>query len=122
MSSEMYKQQILELYREPENKGHLNNHTHENFRNNPLCGDEIKMEILTKDNKIEDIKFSGEGCAISTATASLITDKVKGLSIEETKSLTKEDILDLLGIEVSETRLKCALLPLETIKGAFENA
>jgi nitrogen fixation NifU-like protein len=87
---------------------------------NTLCGDRIGMAIKlgTKNNKqrtIEDVKFMGEGCAVSLATASMLTEKVKGLSIGAVKKLKKEDILKLLGIELTPTRLKCALLPLEVL-------
>lgn len=117
---DMYTEIILDLYKNPRNKGHLDNPTHENERNNPICGDELKIQLMIDDNKINDIKFSGQGCAISQASASLLTDKIKNLSIEEAKSLNKDTILDLLHIPISPGRLKCALLCLDTLKGALE--
>jgi|TARA_B100001971_G_C18172363_1_gene527913 nitrogen fixation NifU-like protein len=117
----MYTEIILDLYKNPRNKGQLKNPTHESERNNPLCGDEIKLQLQVKNNQIKDVKFSGNGCAISQASASLLTDKLKNLPIEEAKSLNKETVLDLLHIPISPARMKCALLSLETLKEALEN-
>jgi nitrogen fixation NifU-like protein len=119
---DMYTENILDLFKNPKNKGHLENPTHENSRNNPLCGDEITIQLVIEDNKIKEIKFSGQGCAISQASTSMITDKIKDMSIEQVKSLNKEDILEMLHIPISPGRLKCALLSLDTVKGALENA
>ncbi len=119
---DMYTEIILDLYKNPKNKGPLENHTHENHRNNPLCGDEISIQLIVENNKIKDIKFQGQGCAISQASASLVTDKIKNMPIEDVKNLNTDDVLELLHIPISPGRLKCALLSLETIKGALENA
>ena len=118
----LYTEIILDLYKNPLNKGNLENPTNENSRNNPLCGDEIKIQLIIEDNKIKDIKFNGNGCAISQASASLLTDKIKNMDIKEVKNLNKEYILNLLHIPISPGRLKCALLSLDTLKGALENA
>ncbi|MBI2003989.1 SUF system NifU family Fe-S cluster assembly protein [Candidatus Pacearchaeota archaeon] len=122
MSLEMYKEHILDLYKNPHNKGNLENPTYEFSKNNPLCGDEIKIQIIAKNNKITNIKFNGIGCAISQASASLLTDKIKNMKVESAKKLTKEDILEMIHIPISHARLKCALLPLEAMKGVLENA
>tara|TARA_Y100000310_G_C20667885_1_gene808624 strand:+ start:535 stop:897 length:363 start_codon:yes stop_codon:yes gene_type:complete len=119
---DLYTEIIIDLYKNPRNKGQLENPTHENSRNNPLCGDEITIQLIVNNNKIEDIKFSGEGCAISQASASLLTDKIKNMTIEDVKNLNKDDILEMLHIPISPGRLKCAVLSLDTIKGALENA
>lgn len=116
----MYKEQIIDLYRNPHNKGNLENPTHQNIRNNPTCGDEIKIQLILEEDKVKDVKFSGQGCTISTASASLLTDKIKGMNLEEIKKLTKEDILEMLGISISPGRMNCVLLPLETLKGALK--
>lgn len=121
-SQEIYKEHILDLYKNPHNKGNLNNPTHEFSKNNPLCGDEIKIQLIVNDNKITDVKFSGQGCAISQASASLLTDKIKNINIQKIKKLKKEDVLNLLKIPISYTRIRCALLPLEALKRALENA
>lgn len=119
---DMYTEMILDLYKNPRNKGTLENYTHKNSRNNPLCGDELTMQLTIEDNKIKDIKFEGQGCAISQASASLLTDKIKNMDLEKVKNLNKDDILEMLHIPISPGRLKCAVLSLDTIKGAIENA
>ncbi len=122
MTLEMYKEHILDLYKNPRNKGVLENPTNEATKYNPLCGDEIKIQLILNNNKIINVNFSGQGCAISQASASLLTEKIKNMNLNEVKKLNKEDILNLLKIPISYTRIKCALLPLEAIKEALENA
>lgn len=122
MSLEIYKEHILDLYRNPHNKGRLENPTHEFSKNNPLCGDEIKMQLNVKNNKISEVKFNGQGCAISQASASLLTDKIKNLSIKKIKNLSEDDALNLLNIPISPPRIKCALLPLEALRESLKNA
>mgnify|MGYP001563982932 CR=1 FL=1 len=122
MSLEIYKEHILDLYKNPHNKGILENFTHESFKNNPLCGDEIKIQLKIKNNKIIDVKFEGVGCVISMASTSMLTDKIKNLSAKEIKKISKDDVLKMLHISISPARLNCALLPLDAIKGALENA
>ena len=121
MSFDMYREQILDLYKNPLNKGTINNPTHEYEKNNPLCGDHIKMQLVIKEGVITDVKFSGAGCAISMASASLITEKIKHMSVEEVKRLNTEDILSLLSVQLSPVRLKCALLSLDVLRGAIEH-
>jgi len=121
MNLEIYKEHILDLYKNPHNKGNLKNPTYEFSKNNPICGDEIKIQIVTEKDKIKDIRFSGEGCAISQASASMLTDKIKNMPLKKIKNLNKDDILEMLKIPISYTRIKCALLPLDAIKGALEN-
>ena len=121
MNLEIYKEHILDLYKNPHNKGNLKNPTYEFSKNNPICGDEIKIQIVTEKDKIKDIRFSGEGCAISQASASMLTDKIKNMPLKKIKNLNKDDILEMLKIPISYTRIKCALLPLDAINGALEN-
>ena len=87
MNLEIYKEHILDLYRNPHNKGNLKNPTYEFSKNNPICGDEIKIQIITEKDKIKDIRFSGEGCAISQASASMLTDKIKNMPLKKIKNL-----------------------------------
>ena len=117
---DMYTEIIIDLYKNPKNKGELENHTHNFSRNNPLCGDEISIQLIIEENKIKDIKFQGQGCAISQASASLLTDKIKNMSMEDVKNLNTDDVLELLHIPISPGRLKCAVLSLDTIKGALD--
>lgn len=121
MSLNLYTEIILDLYKNPLNKGNLENPTHEFFKNNPLCGDEIKIQLIVNDNKIKEVKFNGIGCVISQASASLLTNKIKNMSIENVKNLKKEDVLEMLHIPISQPRLRCALLPLDALRGALEN-
>lgn len=116
----IYQQLILDHYRNPRNQGSLEAPTHEATGHNPTCGDRLEMQILVKNDIIEDVKFEGSGCAISQASASILTEFLKGKSIGEASQLTKEDLLALLGIELSPTRLKCALLSLDTLKKALK--
>jgi len=124
-SSQEKRQQIYDLYKNPENYGNISSPTHSSHIHNPLCGDDMTLQIKInkKINKIEDIKFNGKGCAISFASASLLTDLIKSKSLtkDQIMKLKKEDVLDLLEIPISSVRLKCALLPLEAIHKALEN-
>ena len=119
-AKEMYREQIIELYKNPLNFGKLENPTNSQKEYNPLCGDEIEISIISENNKIKDIKFTGEGCAISMASASLITEEIKGMDFDKVKNMTLKEIINLLKIPISTTRIKCALLPLEAIKKAIE--
>lgn len=120
-SSEMYKERIIENYKDPNNLGELKSPTHEKRLFNQSCGDEIKIQLIVDKNKIKDIKFSGKSCAICTASASLITEVIKNKDINEVEKFKKEKVIEILGIEVIPTRIKCALLPLEAIKEAIKN-
>jgi nitrogen fixation protein NifU and related proteins len=117
---DLYRDEILEHYREPHNFGTLDAPDASYEGHNPLCGDRITM-MLTVDHAglVSDVAFSGRGCAISQASASLLTDEVKGRPVSEVGAMTNQDILDLLGIEISPARLKCALLSLDTLQHAL---
>lgn len=119
MTSNMYREQILDLYKNPNNFGDLPNFTHEYHEFNLLCGDEIIVQLIIKNNKIKDVKFQGHGCAISIASASLLTDKIKGMKINEVKNMNFEDIKKLLGIDITYQRIKCATLAQEAVKRAI---
>lgn len=114
--SDLYREQILDHYRNPRNHGTLdpNDGTFEDT--NPLCGDRVRMDIRLDGDRISEIRFSGRGCAISQASASMLTEMVEGQDVQSVRELTKEDLLDEIGIPISPARLKCALLPLKVLK------
>jgi nitrogen fixation NifU-like protein len=116
MSSEIYKDIILDYYRNPRNFGDLPEPDVRAKDSNPLCGDIIEMQLKIKDGKVDDIRFRGKGCAISQASASMLTEVVKGKSLDEIKAIGKPDVLELLGIDPGPTRIKCALLGLKVLK------
>jgi nitrogen fixation NifU-like protein len=116
MSSDIYKDIILDYYRNPRNFGDLPKPDVRAKDSNPLCGDIIEMQLKINDSRVEDVRFKGRGCAISQASASMLTEAVKGKTLDEIKSMGKSNVLDLLGIDPGPTRIKCALLGLKVLK------
>ena len=116
---DLYRDYILEHYRRPHNFGVLDNATATQEGANPLCGDRITLQLRVIGDQIAAVGFTGRGCAISQASASLLTDEVKGKEIDAAAAMKASDVLDLLGIEISPARMKCALLSLETLQGAL---
>jgi len=112
----IYRENILDHYKNPHNKGTIENADIKFTENNPLCGDVITINLKLNDNKVEDIKFSGVGCAISQSAASMLTDEIKGKTLEEVKNTNREKVVELLGIEVGPVRTKCAVLGLVAVK------
>ncbi|RMD58227.1 SUF system NifU family Fe-S cluster assembly protein [Candidatus Woesearchaeota archaeon] len=113
---EMYQEAILDHYRNPRNFGHLENPDIVSRDVNTSCGDEIEFQLSVKDGVVEDVRFSGEGCAISRAAASMLSELVKGKRVEEVAKINKEDVISLLSIPISPMRLKCALLGFKVLK------
>jgi len=116
---DLYRDYILEHYRRPHNFGVIDEPTASFEGSNPLCGDRITMQIGIRDGVVERVGFTGRGCAISQASASLLTDEIKGKPVDMAASITAGDVLELLGIEISPARMKCAMLSLETLQGAL---
>lgn len=112
----IYQEVILDHAENPRNTGNIQNPTNSVIVYNPLCGDKIKMDILIKKDKIVDIRFQGQGCAISKAASSMLTEWTKGKTKEVLKNMTKKDMMKLLKIELGPNRIKCALLPLEALQ------
>ena len=117
---EMYKENIIDHYKNPRNKKELKDYSHKHREINPLCGDEITLYLKVDKNTISTATFIGKGCAISQASVSMLTEKIKDMPMEEAKKLQKEDILTMLGIPISFVRMKCALLPLKTLAKSIE--
>ncbi len=115
---DLYAEEILDHYKHPRHFGHLDDPTLTYHDSNPFCGDEITLELKIENDKVVDVAFSGHGCAISRAAASMMTEEIIGKPLAELKEWSKDEVLDLLGIEVGPVRMKCALLPLKAMKAA----
>ncbi len=114
---DLYREVIIEHYKNPSYRGHLDPHDFSFEDSNPLCGDHIQIDLrVDKDNKVSDARFEGHGCAISQASADLLLESIIGKSIDDVKQMGKQDILDMLGIDLGPVRLKCALLSLKVLK------
>jgi nitrogen fixation protein NifU and related proteins len=116
----LYRDFILEHYRQPHNKGVLDPHDLHFADSNPTCGDELNMTIVLDDGKqhIADVAFDGRGCAISQASASILTDELRGMSVDEIKAMDPKMLLEALGVPIGPARLKCALLSYKVLQGA----
>lgn len=117
---DLYRDEILEHYRRPHNFGTLEDPDARYEGANPLCGDRITLMLeIGDDGRVTDVAFTGRGCAISQASTSMLTDEIRGKTVAEVEALRNKDVLDLLGIEISPARLKCALLSIDTLKKAI---
>jgi nitrogen fixation NifU-like protein len=113
---DLYRDYILEHYRRPHNFGVIEEPSATFEGANPLCGDRITMQLGVKDGVVEQVGFTGRGCAISQASASLLTDEVKGKPLDAVAGIRADDLLELLGIEISPARLKCAMLSFDSLQ------
>jgi nitrogen fixation NifU-like protein len=119
---DLYRDYILEHYRRPHNFGVIDNPSASHEGANPLCGDRITLQVGIRNGIVERVGFTGRGCAISQASASLLTDEIKGKPVADVAAFRADDLLDLLGIEISPARLKCAMLSLDTLQAALDDA
>jgi nitrogen fixation NifU-like protein len=117
---DIYRENIIDHYKNPRNFGELKEADIEKSELNPVCGDSIKLFVKLKKGKIEDVKFKGQGCAISLAAASMLTEELKGKTLEEAKQISKEDVFEMLGVKLGVVRMKCGLLCLNTLKKGIE--
>ena len=119
MAEQIYRETILDHNRNPRNKGTLDpaDFTYEDV--NPLCGDEIRIDVRVADDRISDIRFSGRGCAISQAAASMLMEMVEGQTLDQVKAISRDDMLEELGVPISPARMKCAMLGLKVLKASI---
>lgn len=118
---ELYREHILDHYKHPRNAGRLERASRTGRELNPSCGDSIELFLsLDACDRVADVKFDGRGCAVSQASASLLTERIKGRPLSEILALGEKDVLEMLGIEVGPMRMKCAMLSLKTLKKALE--
>jgi len=116
---DLYRDYILDRYKHPRNAGELDPFDVKYADNNPLCGDEISMTLKLEDGKVADVKFKGRGCAISQASVDILTDNIRGRSVDELRTLTPDRVIEDLGVAVSPARRKCALLGLKVLQGGL---
>ena len=115
----LYRDFILDHYRNPRNAGTIDDADASFEDINPLCGDKVRMDLRIRDGVVEDVKFKGRGCAISQASTSLLTEEIKGKTVADIDRIGKDEVLANLGINISAARLKCALLGLKVLKQAL---
>lgn len=113
---EIYRENILDHYKRPSHKGTIESPDISYEDSNPLCGDVIRMDFKVEEGRIAAVRFSGQGCSISQASADMLCEKLEGMSLEEAKKISREDVLEMLGIALGPVRLKCGLLALKTLK------
>ena len=122
MSQEIYKQQIIDRYQSPRHRGEMVNPSAEAAAANSLCGDRLRLQLLVENDQILGVKWTGEGCAISLAAVDLLADRLLNLRIDQALGLTKQDVVDLLGIELKTSREKCALLGWECVQQSLKQS
>ena len=118
---DLYRENILDHYRNPRNAGHIEHPSATAEGVNPLCGDELAIELKVEDGVVTDVRYNGRGCAISQAAASMLSDQIKGRPVGELTGVGKDDVLEELGIPLTPIRLKCAMLSVGVLKVALNN-
>lgn len=122
MNEDLYQENILDHYKHPHNAGRLEGATLSARELNPSCGDVIELFMVLDDcDRVKDVKFDGKGCAVSTASVSMLTDRIKGRPLADVMAIDERDILDMLGIAVGPMRMKCAMLSLRALKSSLAN-
>ena len=119
MSDTLYREQLLDIYRDPSNKGTLLKKDVEVMETNPFCGDVLTLQLKIKEGIIEDVAFDGGACIIAIASAALLTDELRGKTVGEASEITKQEVLDMLGVELTTSRVKCATLILDALYSAL---
>jgi nitrogen fixation NifU-like protein len=120
--SDMYRQQILDHYKNPRNYGDIEEPTFTHVGENPMCGDTIEMDVVLDDGEetIEHVAFQGDGCAISQASASMLSEQLHGMDVDELQEMDRDDIIDMLGVDISPMRVKCAVLAEKVAQDGLE--
>jgi nitrogen fixation NifU-like protein len=117
---DFYRELIIDRYKNPRMRGELDPHDYSYEDDNPLCGDELRIDLrVDAESRITEAAFTGKGCAISLASADLLVESIIGKTLDEIKTLSKDDIIEMLGIELGPVRLKCALLSLKVLKAGI---
>jgi nitrogen fixation protein NifU and related proteins len=117
---DLYRQYILEHYRDPRNHGHLDHPDLHAGDTNPLCGDRIALDLALDGDRVREVRFDGRGCAISQASASMLTERVEGATLDELRAIKPEDIFEMLGVTIGPARQRCALLSLRVLHQAID--
>ncbi|HET89876.1 MAG TPA: SUF system NifU family Fe-S cluster assembly protein [Chloroflexi bacterium] len=112
----MYREQILDHYRHPRNQGRLDQPDVSHELDNPVCGDVVRMDVRLTDGRVSEARFSGRGCVISMASASMLSEEIQGRSVSELMALQEADVFEMLGVTLGPVRAKCALLPLRALQ------
>jgi nitrogen fixation NifU-like protein len=120
MGSDMYRQQILDHYKNPRNYGEIEEPTYTHVGENPMCGDEIAVDVLLENGHIEQVAFRGDGCAISQASASMLSERLTGADVEELVEMDRDDVIEMLGVDISPMRVKCAVLAEKVAQDGYE--
>lgn len=120
IQNDIYREELMDIYKNPANRGHIPDPTVEVKEVNPMCGDELLLQLNISDNKITDAKFDGMACAISVVSASILTEELKGKTLKEAEKIDKQKLLDLIGITLTTSRVKCATLSLDALRNAIK--
>lgn len=120
MNDSLYREQLLDVCKNPSNRGELSQKSIEVTETNPFCGDALTLQLLIKKGVIKDVAFDGDVCMVAIASASLLTEELKGKSLTEARGVTKADVLDMLNVNLTTSRVKCAALVLEALFSALE--
>lgn len=118
--NDLFRDELMDIYKNPMNQGQIDDHTHRSEGRNPMCGDEVNLQLKIADGKIKDAKFNGSACSVSIISSALLTEHIIGKTVEEAKKITKEDLLDMIGLNLTTSRVKCATLVLSALQGALE--
>lgn len=120
MDNEIYKEELMDVYRNPLNKGKLDNPSVAILERNPMCGDEINLQLSIEDGVVKDVKFDGSACAISIISSSLVTEDILGKKVDDIRNYDRQKLLDLVGLNLSTSRVKCATLVLTALQKAIK--